>query len=168
MSVYNSGRATGRIDLAEGKGMTTIQCTKCKTTLTPQQAGEPCPICGSMDRNLTAEDRAVARDKALMARELARKHYEVEPGLTRVIRCSGAAEVEFKPAELLEVNTNTVASGVLPLGFDPLPSAGIKFPSIIVEVTPAEYERILAKDLSLPPGWLVEDELAKPQEAAGA
>jgi hypothetical protein len=120
-----------------------IECTNCHTQLTPQQAGEPCPVCGSMDRNLTAQDRAVAREKASVARELAKKHYQVEAGLNKIIRCSGAADVEFRPLEpikLLEVNENTVPSGVLPLHFGPAPASGITFPSIIVEVTPEEYE----------------------------
>ncbi len=91
------------------------------------------------------EDQTIVREKALMARELAKKHYEIEPGLTRVIRCSGAAEIEFGPTEpvkLLEVNENTVPSGVLPLHFGPAPASGISFPSIIVKVTPEEYEKI--------------------------
>jgi hypothetical protein len=147
-----------------------ITCTKCNTPLTPQQAGEPCPNCGSMDRNVTAEERAIAVEKAQVANELAKKHYQLEPGLTKVIRFSGSAQVEFRPTEpikLLEVNQNTVASGVLPLRFGPAPASGITFPSIIVEVTPEEYERIRKKELALPQGWGAEEELLKPPDAPG-
>jgi hypothetical protein len=151
--------------------MVVIQCTNCKTQLTPQQAGEPCPKCGSLDRNLSAEDRAVAIDKARVARVLASKHFEIEPGLTRVIRCSGAAEVELRPSEpikYLEVNESTAPSGVMPLHFGPAPASGITFPSVIVEVTPEEYEKIKRKELPLPQGWGTEEELPKPPQAAGA
>ena len=147
-----------------------ITCTKCDLPLTPQQAGEPCPNCGSLDRNVTAEDRAVAAEKAKAARELAKKHFQVEPGLTKIIRFSGAAQTEFLPAEpikLLEVNRDTVASGVMPLHFGPAPASGISFSSVIVEVTPEEYEKIKKKELLLPQGWRTEDELPKPPDATG-
>ena len=93
-----------------------LTCTKCNTPLTPQQAGEPCPNCGSMDRKLTAEEQATAAEKAKVAKELAKRPFQIEPGLTKVIRFSGSAPVAFRPTEpikLLEVNQNTVASGVL-------------------------------------------------------
>jgi hypothetical protein len=112
----------------------------------------------------------VFEEKARVAKELANKHYQVEPGLTRVIRFSGPADVEAVPAEpikLLEVNLNTVPSGVLPLRFGPSIANGITFPSIIVEVTPEEFEQIKAKKLSLPPGWDIEDELPRVESAAG-
>ena len=151
--------------------MVTIKCTNCGAHLTPQQAGEACPKCGSLDRDLSAKDRAVVMDKAKVARELANKHYQVEPGLTRIIRCSGAAQLEFTPAEpikFLEVNENTVPSGVMPLYFGPAPVSGITFPSVIVEVTPEEYERIKKQELKLPDGWETPDELARPLEVGGA
>jgi hypothetical protein len=53
-------------------------------------------------------------DKSQVARELAKKHYQAEAGLQSVFRLTGSAEVELRPIEpikLLEVNTNTVASG---------------------------------------------------------
>jgi RNA polymerase subunit RPABC4/transcription elongation factor Spt4 len=76
-----------------------IICKSCKRALTPQQVGEPCPYCGSRDRNLSIQDLAVLKGKAAAAKELAKRHYEIEPGLTRVIRCSGSAEVELNRAE---------------------------------------------------------------------
>jgi hypothetical protein len=49
--------------------------------------------------------------------------------------------------------------GIMPLGFSPAPTYGIHYPSVIVEVTPDEYERIQAKELELPQGWTVSDPL---------
>jgi hypothetical protein len=101
--------------------------------------------------------------------ELARKHYQVESGLTRVIHFSGAPTAEFaapEPIKLLEVNTNTVPSGVMPLGFGPAPEAGIRFPSVIIEVTPEEFEKIEAKELPLPSGWeFKQREIPRPADA---
>jgi hypothetical protein len=124
-----------------------------------------------MDRNLSVHDLAVFRDKAAAAKVLAKRHYEIEPGLTRIIRCSGSAEVEMRPTEplkFLEVNRDTVAAGIMPLGFGPAPASGIPFPSIIVEVTPEEFENIKNRDLLLPAGWETEEELPKSPGAAGA
>src|SRR6202034_1318865 len=70
------------------------------------------------------QDRTIANEKADAARELAKKHYEVEAGLTRIFRFTGKAEVEnvrTEPIKLLEVNENTVPSGVMPLHFGPAP-----------------------------------------------
>ena len=103
------------------------------------------------------------------ARELAKRHYEIETGMTHIIRCSGSTDAQIQamePIKLLEVNTNTVGTGVLPLGFGAMPSAGIHFPSVIIEVTPGEYAKIQAKELKLPPGWeLRVDEFPRPVDA---
>jgi hypothetical protein len=84
-------------------------------------------------------------DKDEVARRLAEMHYRTEAGITQIFRITQKVEVEITPAEpikLLEVNKHTIASGILPLGFDPAPANGIPFPSVIVEVTPAEFEKI--------------------------
>jgi len=117
-----------------------------------------------------AQEQAVADDKAMVAKELAQKHYQVEPGLERIFRLTGAAEVEIRPGEpikLLEVNSNTVPSGVLPVHFGPAPASGIPYPSVIVEVSPEEFGRIQTKRLSLPKGWVVGEEIPKRTEDGG-
>jgi hypothetical protein len=148
-----------------------IACANCNRTLTPQQAGSPCPNCGSADRNMSAEDRfALVEEKSRVAKDLARKHYQIEGGLTRIIRLMAAPEAEVRPAEpikLLEVNDSTFPSGIMPLQFGPVPSSGIPFPSIIVEVTPDEFARIQSQELTLPRGWMLGEELPKPEHEAG-
>ncbi len=55
------------------------------------------------------QDQTVANEKAEAARELAKKHYQVEAGLTRVFRLTRKGEVEnvrTEPIKLLEVNEN--------------------------------------------------------------
>ena len=148
-----------------------ITCADCSRLLMPQEAGSPCPKCGSFDRNITAEDRAsLVEEKARVAKELANKHYRVEGGLTRIFRLTGTAEVEVRPAEpikLLEVNESTFPSGVRPLQFGPAPASGIPFSSVIVEVTPDEFVRIESEELKLPRGWMLGEELARPADEAG-
>ena len=60
------------------------------------------------------------KDEEAMA--LAQKHYELEAGLTQIFRITGIAELELRPVEpikLLEVNENTVPSGIMPIQFGP-------------------------------------------------
>jgi hypothetical protein len=145
--------------------MTTIKCAKCGASLTPQQAGDPCPVCGSLDRNLSLQEQAIVAEKAKTARELAKRHYEIEEGLTHVFRYSGAAAIEAisgEPIKFLEVNAATIPTGVMPLQFGPVPASGIAFPSIIIEITPDEYRQIQTKEMKLPDGWDLCEELPKP------
>lgn len=104
------------------------------------------------------------------ALELARKHYQIETGLTHIFRIAGSAEVEFRPTEtikLLEVNENTVPSGVMPIQFGPSPASGLNYPSVIVEVTPDEFDRIQTHQLELPQGWRVGELIPKPPTEGG-
>jgi hypothetical protein len=151
-----------------------VICVKCGKSLTSEQAGSPCPECGSLDREQCATDGAIAIDQAIIrakcaaVKELAKKHYEVEDGLMRIFRLTGKAEVEAsrsEPIKLLEVNENTVPSGVMPLHFGPVPALGIPFPSIIVEVTPDEFTKIKTRELKLPKGWEIGEELPKAAES---
>lgn len=99
-----------------------------------------------------------------VANRLAQKHYELEDGLTQIYRVTGAVDVEIRPTEpikLLEVNQNTVPSGILPIQFDAAPQSGIDYPALIIEVTPEEFQRIRNKDLSLPRGWTLGDEIPR-------
>jgi len=136
--------------------------TKRGGSLASGRSGERCPGCGGLHGEISDEDEAIASDKAAVARALARKHFDIEAGLKHVIRFSGSIQVESSPGEpikLLEVNENTVPAGVMPLAFAPLPASGIRYPSVIVEVTPEEYELIQKNELKLPKGWEQSQEL---------
>ncbi len=96
---------------------------------------------------------------------LAELHYQIEPGLTHVFRVTGPDDAESSlsaPIKLLEVNENTVPAGIMPLQFGPSPSSGFHFSSIILEVTPEEYEKIQSLELPLPDGWQIGDPIPKP------
>jgi hypothetical protein len=144
------------------------QCTKCGRWLEPEEkSGVPCPRCGSLERKDFDQESAVVDDKAAVAKELAKRHFQAEAGLQTIIRLTGSAEVEVRHAEpikLLEVNTNAIPSGVLPISFGPAPASGITYPSTIVEVSPEEFAKIKTQELKLPHGWILGEELPKPSE----
>lgn len=94
-------------------------------------------------------------DKDTIARTLARVHREEESTITQIVRLRGSQESEGRePIKLLEVNPATSPSGIWPVALSPDPPE-IPFGSVIVEVTPAEYDDILAKRLLLPNGWIL-------------
>ncbi len=97
------GRADHGSLVKRGEQMATINCKNCHLSLNDELAGKPCPQCGSMDREVGAHDHAVFIEKARVAKELAMKHYQVEPGLTQVIRFSGFPQMEATPAEPIQI-----------------------------------------------------------------
>ena len=147
-----------------------IICAKCGDSLTVAESGFACPKCGSYERASASSDNSVAVDKAEVARELARMHYQMEFGITQILRFTHRSETEVaraEPIKLLEVNSNTVPSGVMPLYFGPAPASGIHYPSVIVEVTPDEYLKIQSHELKLPAGWDISEPLPKPSVCLG-
>jgi hypothetical protein len=98
------------------------------------------------------------------AKTLAATHYAMGSGISHIFRVVGQADVEVVPSEpikLLEVNAATIPTGVMPLRFGPAPASGVPYPSVIIEVTPAEYQKIRAQELKLPNGWQIGGELPK-------
>ena len=99
-----------------------------------------------------------------VAKRLAYAHFDIEPGITKIFKLHESPEFEMfttTPIKLLEVNTCSSSSGVMPLHFGPAPASGIPYSSVIVEVTPAEYEQIKANTLNLPEGWRIGDEISR-------
>jgi hypothetical protein len=102
--------------------------------------------------------------KEEVAQRLAEAHYDLEPGMEFIIQLVASPEREMDPAEpvkLLEVNRDTVAWGIHPLFFGAHPDSGIIYPSIIIQVTPEEYEGIQREPASLPNGWRLGREFTK-------
>ena len=93
-------------------------------------------------------------DRDAVTLSLARFHYETLPEITDIFRLMSPEreDLQSEPIKLLEVNPETVPTGITPLAFPPIPASGI-YPSVIVEVTPAEYSRVCTGELPLPFGW---------------
>ena len=86
------------------------------------------------------------------SKSLAAFHFKHDPDLLSVIRITAPAEeTPDEPIKLLEINASTVSAGIMPVYFGP--SVLIPFASVIVEVTPDEYQLIQSKQLTLPDGW---------------
>ncbi len=101
------------------------------------------------------------------AAELARKHYEIEDGLTHIFRLLASPEAEEDPKEpvkLLEVHENTVAAGIMPVWFGPSKASGRQFSVVILEITPEEYQQVLDDVLKLPNGWQIGPLIPPPVE----
>src|SRR6266511_997438 len=97
--------------------------------------------------------------KEQVAERLARSHCQVEPDIERIVRVVGSNEdLGSEPVKLLEVNPNTVAAGIQPIYFGADVRHGIPFPSVIIEVTPDEFDQVRAEELLLPHGWRLDNE----------
>lgn len=102
------------------------------------------------------------------ARRLAEAHYAVEPGIAQIFRIQAPPELEADPDEpvkLLEINEDTVACGIMPLGFAADPAQRIDYPLILVELTPAEFEDVKSGRLALPEGWRLGEPIPRPESA---
>ena len=100
-------------------------------------------------------------DKDEVAKRLARKHYDIEPGITRIFKLRDKPELESltsAPIKLLEINADSAPSGIMPLYFGPVPGSDIPYPTVIVEVTHDEFDRIRLQELKLPDGWTIDEE----------
>lgn len=92
-------------------------------------------------------------DRSEVARVLADAHREFEPSISRIVQVIVDGEdASYEPVKLLEVNPETSPSGILPIAFAPYPPE-IPYPSVVIEVTEAEFESICSGKLTLPNGW---------------
>ncbi len=88
------------------------------------------------------------KSKFETAKWLAKAHFGVEPNLMRVLLIEPLDnEDPNDPIKLLEVVEGTIERGIEPIAFTADPARGIEYPSIIVEISPTEYESILRGEL---------------------
>jgi len=81
------------------------------------------------------------KSKRETAENLAKAHFEVEPNLQRVFLLEPIHENNPKvPVKLLEVVKGTIERGIEPIAFTAEPTRGIEYPSMIVEISPREYQ----------------------------
>jgi hypothetical protein len=102
--------------------------------------------------------------KDALAERLAQAHYRIDPSLSVVRRLMATPELEADPEEpikLLEVSDATTADGIIPVYFGPHLKSGMIYPSLIVEITPSEYQDILRDSFTLPHGWQLGEILEK-------
>ncbi len=98
-------------------------------------------------------------EKNEIAKLLAEAHRAMEPAINRIVRLVADREDEVRESvKLLEVNPATSPSGIFPIAFTADPPR-VPYPSVVVEVTEAEFEQITTGTLPLPSGWRLGDTL---------
>ena len=80
-------------------------------------------------------DQAAKDDQA---HRLAQKQDQIEGGITQIFHIKQRMNLDLlraEPVTLLEINSNTIPSGIMPIRFGPNPSSGFKYPSVILAVS---------------------------------
>jgi hypothetical protein len=103
------------------------------------------------------------KSKFETAEKLARQHFAVEPRLTRINLIEPINDLDPNdPIKLLEVVEGTIERGIEPIAFPSDPARGFDYPSVIVEVSPREYEAIRLGKLDFGRHhWTVGEELPR-------
>jgi len=92
---------------------------------------------------------------------LAKAHFEIEPFLKKIFLLEPINEQEpDEPIKLLEIVDGTLERGLEPISFSSDPERGINYPSIIIEISPKEYQNVCEGKLNLNDrGWKIGYEL---------
>ena len=108
-------------------------------------------------------------DKNNTAQLLADAHFKLDEAITRIFRVLEPDESDAQgPVKLLEVNPMTAETGIMPIGLTADPSRGVPYPTVIVEVSSGEFERLVSGELRLPRGWTLGAELFSSARVARA
>lgn len=94
-----------------------------------------------------------------IARELAEAHRVEDPATEEIFLAE--AENEVRLVEVSRSVHPTEDGKVLPFRFPPRPDLGVPYDSVVVLLSPAEWEAVRAGRLSLPAGWGSASELQK-------
>jgi hypothetical protein len=101
------------------------------------------------------------------AQLLAEAHFRLDQGITRIFRIVEPDESSnLRPVKLLEVTPMTTEAGIQPVGLSADPARRIFHSSVIVEISPHEFERLTRGELHLPHDWRLGDELFPHASAA--
>lgn len=100
---------------------------------------------------------------------LAKRHFSIDHSIKKIRRLTApTTEIEdHEPVKLLEATRNTVAVGIRPVYFGADPEHGFDYPTIIVQVTPGEYDQIARQQSSLPENWRLGEEFARRRRRIG-
>lgn len=94
------------------------------------------------------------------ARLLADAHFRLDQGITRIFRIVEPDETtSLRPVKLLKISPLTTEVGISPVGMTADPSRGVFYSSVVVEITPDEFDRLQRGELKLPHDWTLGDEL---------
>lgn len=99
--------------------------------------------------------------KSDTAQLLADAHFRLDEGITRIFRVLAPEETDGDRLQikLLEVNPATPEVGIEPVGMSADPARGVYHATVVIEISPGEFERLRRGELALPHDWRVADEL---------
>ena len=81
--------------------------------------------------------------KLLAARRIAEAHSKIDEDVKAVYLLEGENEDDpQEPIKLLEVVEGTMEVGIEPIGFGPNTKRGVEYASIIIEISPREYQSL--------------------------
>lgn len=87
--------------------------------------------------------------------ELAKAHKEEDPQLVAVYWVRD--ETEIRLVEVTDAVASSPQGEVLPFRFAKSPEDGIDYSSVVVLLSPSEWEQVKTKELQLPRGWDLAD-----------
>jgi len=101
------------------------------------------------------------KTKLETARSLADAHSQAEPSLKRVCLLAPINEHDPNdPIKLLEVVEGTIERGIEPVAFTADPTHGIEYPSMIIEISPSEYDALRGRKIRVGnQDWTISEEL---------
>ena len=97
-------------------------------------------------------------DRDAMARWYARAHLKTDPGIVAVHYLPhGAEERSIRFVEINHLLGEQLDSSLVPIDFGIDTGTDNEHRLLVLDVTPAQWQRIVAGDLPLPRGWSRED-----------
>lgn len=100
--------------------------------------------------------KQLSRDVA--ARSYANRHLKTDPGIREVYYLpTGAPEREIRFVEINEQIANRERDPLEPIDFGIETNGATALRLMVLDVTPAQWEKISRKELSLPQGWTLKD-----------
>jgi hypothetical protein len=90
---------------------------------------------------------------AAAAEDLIQEHFELEPSLEQVVWIDSDKAAEIR---LLEITPETFPAGEVLSYYFP-PDDELPYATILAQITPEEWQKILRKEISLPEGWTLDN-----------
>ncbi len=87
------------------------------------------------------------------AEELIHEHFELDPSLEKVIWINADKAADIR---LLEITPDTFPAGEVLSYYFP-PDDELPYATILAQITPEEWQKVLRKEISLPESWTLEN-----------
>ncbi len=88
------------------------------------------------------------KSKLEIAQDIATSHFRVEPDLKKVFLLDPVVEDDLRePIKLLEVVEGTLETDFEPVAFAANPGRGVPYPSLILEISPRQFQAIENKEV---------------------